>query len=266
MVLVKRSSAHIIKVVIIFFLLLIQSIVLSSLLIKYATSGNFTPDVILFVKAGALMLLLSYTHSMIVGAWGGWEQYVVVPLSISLGIAMGLVPVNPIHARNMGLLSLLFILYFSMRSIALRSFFVKFYPRLVLRRATTGIILVFSIMCASVVLIYPEGKHVTSLEKTVTDSAVNLAEKVSLLNLPETPVVSFDIEKQLHKEIQKTIEPYRSAIAPAMALVVFSVTQALGTIVFILYSFTADLIFYLAKKTKFIKLDYIPVQQEKPTF
>lgn len=267
----ERSSAQKIKIAIIFVLLLIESFLLSTALVDYAVAGDFTPSIQVFAKIGLLMLLLSYTHSMMVGSWGGgWEQYVIVPVSISIGIFLALMLVNPIHARNMGLISALLVLYFTLRSISVRAVFVKFSPGFVLRRSVMGILFVFSIVCASVVLVNPEGRHVVNLEKNITDSLVQLAERFAIIdltskNFSESAIVNLDIKKQLYKEMARAIEPYRNAIAPIMAILVFSMIQGVGTVTFLVYALSIKGVFRLAKALKIIKINLIPVQQEMPT-
>ncbi|MFA6981619.1 MAG: hypothetical protein WC243_01175 [Patescibacteria group bacterium] len=267
----KKTSAQKIKIAALFVALLIESTALTITLIEYATMGNLTPPIIIFVRIALFMLILLYTHTLTVGAWGDWEQYVIGPVPIAAGIFIGLSTVNPAHARNAAALSLLFLLYFTLRSLALNNLLIRFVPGITLRKATTGILFVFSVVCASVVLVDPHGKHVVSLEKMVTETIVKQAEGFALRDMSPNSVIGpmgtpISLREKLHQDLNDVIKPYRNAIAPIMAVLVFSMMEAVGTVVFVFYMITADGVLWLARKLRIIKVEFIPVQQERPSF
>lgn len=267
----NKSSSFKIKSVAVFVLLFIESILLSISLINYAILGEYIPQVHVILKIALLMLIISYTNALTVGAWGGWEQYFITPVAISGGIFLSVAMINPIHARNIVPFCLLLLFFYNMRTLYHKSIFIRFVPRIAFGTVTRGILFVFSLMCASIIFISTDDLQTIKLQNTIQKTISSQVEKlvktnISTSNIIDSTALESEIKAQIQKQVIRTIEPYEEAITPLIALLVFSLVQAVGTLVSIIFSISIKWVYSLARKTKFLKQEYRTVQQEHLVF
>lgn len=250
------------------------------------------------------ILLITITHALIAGAWDKWEQYVFGPLPISLGLFINVLPINSAYAMVIFILSYVMLCYEIILASQLKKQMLVFNPRLILKFTTRGIILVFSLSAAILVIVTAGKQPDLNIGNTVGEfvdqyftkqlnSQLNSQmqqgltpdqlERLSMFgldpsqfqfgegaeetpyilsNLPADAVPELSLKSTVAREVNKLIEPYRRFVNPIMAVLVFGLLQFLGTIAYLFYSLTIDLVFWLAKKTNLFIIDKVPAEKE----
>ena len=105
------------------------------------------------VTMAILLWLLTTTHALIAGAWDKWEQYLLGPVPISLGIFIATYSLNSAYAVVLLFLVLLFMSYEVTLASQLKKQLLVFNPRLVLKFVSKGTVLAFSFTAAILVII-----------------------------------------------------------------------------------------------------------------
>ncbi len=267
-----RSTAHIIKYTIISAFLVLLSTLLSLNLVNYVLAQDyFTPPATVVAKITALLLGIAYANALTVGAWGKWEHYVFFPGSIAAGVYLVLVNVNQTHAVNFAALTLCILLYQTIKATALKGLFVKFQPRFVYKSSTKGIFLVFSLLAASTILISPQAEAPIDLGQKIAETtvkqAINLTEAdISLKTLLQDSIIGLNMQNQIRDQVNSLLQPYRSFLTPLIAVAVFSLVQALGVLVYLVFSITISAFLWIMRKSGILKVEYQTTQQEILSF
>jgi len=149
-----KSTAYYVKTSIIATLLFAESFLLSGLILGYINSQKFfSPSVHFMVLMTVLMLLIIVTHALIVGAWDRWEQFVFGPISISLGLFIVTFPINSAYAVVIFSLSYVLLFYEVILASQLKRQMLVFNPRLILKFTSKGIVLIYSLSAAILVIV-----------------------------------------------------------------------------------------------------------------
>ena len=232
-------------------------------------------------------------------AWDKWEQYVFVPIPICLGIFATAFFINSAYAILLVFLVYLILVYDIYIASNLKSMLIVFSPKLIMKFSAKGILLSFSITAAVLVLIssgkQPElnvGKKMGDLvdehiipqinqeienrvesvkedpmevinRANLGDEQKGLLEKTGVLdNLANIKAPELSLAETITQEVNKLIEPYKRFVNPIISIMAFGIVQFLGTISFIIYMLSIDILFWLAKKTGFIKIEKVPTEKE----
>ncbi len=287
-----RSPVYYIKAGVLGTLLCLESFFLTKFLLGYVSTGDyFTPPLQTLGIITGLLLLIIYTYALTIGGWDKWEQYVIVPLPISLGIFSATLVLNPTYAILTGVIAYVLICYDILIATNIKSQMVKFNPRIILRFSTKGLLFLFSLLTAVLVLINsPENRPELSIGSKIGELAQKQAEAIInpqiekintetqgalLKNLPIDPellsglggtkqdsssyVGSFpgiqfdlDLKKTVETEFDRIAAPYKRFIPPLIALIVFALIRFLGGISYLLFSITIGAVFALFKKVGFL--------------
>jgi len=149
-----KTTAFYVKTSIISTLLFAESFLLSGLIISFVNSQKFfAPSWYFMVLVVLLIFLLSVTNALIVGSWDKWEQFVFGPLPISLGLFINTFPINSAYAVVIFLMAYVMLFYEIILASQLKKQMLVFNPRLVLKFTTKGLILVYSLAAALLVII-----------------------------------------------------------------------------------------------------------------
>ena len=70
----------------------------------------------------------------------------------------------------------------------------------------------------------------------------------------------------MENQVNALIEPYKNFVHPIMSLLTFLLFSFYASLAHIIYILTVDILFLLAKKTGFYKVETIQVEQEQLTF
>lgn len=300
------STSAKIKTIAISLLLGLETYLITKLLMSYVeTKRYFAPPMAFLAELAALILVLLYTYFLSAGAWKTWEQYVIVPVPISIGIFLATFQLDMTYALLMFFISFLLLCYDVFLATRLRNEMITFRPRFILRFSTKGILFIFSLLAGVLVLI----------ESTQASNEINLGEKVGdvvqsqyenfvepeinenaqrvLVNelggkgLPidpeifsklgvltgdsnsfvgEIPGINLDLRKTVENEFNSLIEPYKQFIPPLIALVVFALIRFVGTIVHGLFNLTIDIVMKLFVSIGFLKVYHVAVKKEEIGF
>lgn len=298
-----KSTAYYIKTLVLMLFLTIESLALSYFILSYIKTGDyFTPSVNIMAAIGITMLLLAYTYSLTIGSWGSWEQYVIVPLPISIGIFMVVFNYNPGLSPLVALGAYGIITYGVFTATHIITMMAKFEPRIILRLSLKTILMVFSLLAALLVFIYSEGDNIDvgtkigsfandQINKIVQpkpgEGGNNLIDFLGGKSIPTDPelygqlgglnvnnsslignlgALNLDLGGAVASEVNQLIEPYRRFLAPLIALLTFGLMQFLAYIVTLVYSLTIPLVFALGKKSGFFTVQLVPTVRENLTF
>lgn len=277
-------------------LLTIEAGTLTRVILNFVRTGEFfKPELNFALKVILIMIAGLYTYTLTIGAWKKWEQYLIVPLPFAIGIIVALFGPSPLYATIIGLVSALLIANEIHIATQLKNNLIKFKPYLVLRQSAKRITVVFSLIGAVLVLATPFHKEnstklvdrvqqllVTETSEFVDKNLSNPADVAVILNTVgiETDQTTLNlilgnegsldfgatVEKTLTAELDKLLEPYQQFVAPLMAVIAYGVFQLLGFASLVIYYSTLGILFWMAKKTGFIKIANLPVVSEVPTF
>ncbi len=282
-------------------LLFIESFLLSASVLKFIESQKyFSPPLSFMISIIILFFLITTTNALLVGAWDKWEQYVLSPLPVCLGIFLVLFTVNSAYAVILILFVYLLMSYDVFLAAQLKRQLLVFNPRLVLKFSSKGIILSFSIMAAVMVMVsagtQPDfdiggsvggfidkyftvrvneqinqqlqgGLSQDQIERLsafgLDPSQFTLVEETDIFHkLPNIVTPELSLKNTVTKEVNKLIEPYKKFVNPIMAIMIFGLVHFLGAAAFFIHTLFVDAIFWAAKKTKFHKIEKVPAEQE----
>jgi hypothetical protein len=301
-----NKSAYAIKSGIVFLLLLGNSFYLTYTLVQYAlTEQYFSPPISLLGTIAVFMLTILYLYALSVGGWKTWEQYALVALPIALGVFGGTMFLSPSYAIIVGVVALALVSYDTLIASKVKEQLIKFAPRIILRFALRGLLTMFSLVGAFLVFIHAArvdqkvdlGSKIGGLvqQQVVKIVEPQLAQKVPANLLSEIegrplpmdpelfttlggeqfdsnsmvgglPALNLDLEKTVENEFNKLIEPYKQFLPPLMGILAFALIRFLGSIAYIGYGLTVDLLFLLFKKIGFLHAETVPAEKEVITF
>lgn len=84
----------------------------------------------------------------------------------------------------------------------------------------------------------------------------------ALRELQNRGLEEISLKNAVANEVNKLVEPYKRFLNPVMAILIFGLIQFLGTVAYIVYSIFIGLIFHMAKKTGFFKVETVTAEKE----
>ncbi len=163
-----KTTAFYVKSSLLSSLLFIESFLLAGFILSFVRSQKFfAPPLKFMVIVVVLMFFIAITHALIAGAWDKWEQYVFGPLPISLGLLIISYPVNSAYAAVIFLMSYVLLCYEIILASQLKRQLLVFNPRLILKFTTRGIILIYSVAAAIMVIITVDKQPDINIGNTV---------------------------------------------------------------------------------------------------
>jgi hypothetical protein len=217
------------------------------------------------------LLVICYTYALSVGAWNEWLQYVIVPLPIALGIVLIIAQINFIYALLAFLSTYVLITYDVFFSSKLKDQMIKFNPRIILRFSTKGLLFVFAIVGAVLILVSPvdsEQLNIPGNIAHISDQYLGryVEEREDIQLLRSLGLIQFDFKDVVELQVRNFIEPYKSFVLPVIAFIIFSSIQTLNILIYLVFALTIDLLYYFAKKFGVLKIELRDVQQEVLSF
>lgn len=298
---VQKNVSYYLKTLSLSLALFIESFFLTYNINEYIKSQKyFSPPLSIMLALVLLLLLIFITNALLAGSWNKWEQYVFPVFPIVLGTVVIVYEINSAYAFIVGIITYLILSYEMFLASQLKRQLIIFNPRWILRFSSKGIILAFSIVAAVLVVISagkePQlkigdtlgdlaAKYVSTMinqemsqqtQSQLTDvqrarlssfgldpSQFTYVENSDLFKgIPSATASQFSVKKTVTDQINQLLEPYQKFVNPIIAILMFGLLQFLGTIAFFLFSLSVELIFWLAKKTGFVKIDIVPAEQE----
>ncbi|MBD3366395.1 hypothetical protein GF360_03615 [candidate division WWE3 bacterium] len=233
-----------------------------SLINYFETQGYFALNFNLISGVGLLILGLTYAVSLSSPAWGEWSQFIIVPLPFILGVYLNLVTLEPANALVFSILIFLILSFFIEKSINLEQLLAKNIPVVFLRPGIKGLLLCISMVAATVVLLNPRDKA-QELTETVQEAANSRVSKFFDNGIfTENPEVGALLEytsleqslgEEITTQVKSAIEPYRHLINIFMAVFIFLAMQGFNAVVYLVYSISIGFLFWIARKTGFVK-------------
>lgn len=302
-----KDAAYYIKTGILMILLTIESYALTDALLAHIRSEDyFTPSMRTLGIIAGLLLLIIYTYSLTVGAWKKWEQFIIVPLPISLGIFGALFPLNSTYATLVAFVAYVLVSYDVLIATKIKDSMIKFNPVIILRFSTKGLLFLFALLAAIMVLLHSAdkrnridlGSKIAELAQAQLENVMQpqpnqnqapsfLIDELEGKGLPPNPELfsmlsgmqgttsslvgglpsfNLDLKDTVKREVDRIVEPYQQFIPPLIALVVFALIRFLGGIVHLAFNITVPIVFGLAKSLGLFHIVHIPVTKEELTF
>lgn len=193
-----KSTSYYIKSSLLATALFIESFILTRVIIEFIESQKLLAPTLEFM--GLVILLfwaLTTTHALLAGAWKVWEQYVLGPLPIALGLFVATYTINSTYALVLMLIVLGLLTYELMLASQLKSQLLEFNARMVLKHVSKGLILAFSISSAVLVVIHA-GKQ----------PEINLGNMVGeFVDEHISPQIGSQINSQIGGQLEEDITP-----------------------------------------------------------
>ena len=270
-----KKSAYI-KTLIITSAIFVESFFLTKALISYfETEGYFSLNPNSLSTIGLIMLALTYTVSISSPAWGEWRQFAIVPLPLALGVYLNLIRLEPTNALVFSAILFLVLSFFVEKSINLERMLAKNIPSVFLRPAIKGLLLGISIVAACIVILNPKDSA-QELTDTVEQAATNKVTEIlqnklggensSISGLLDYTSLEQNIGDEITAQVTKAIEPYKQVINILMAVFIFLAMQGFNTIIYLVYSTTVGLVFFIAEKTGLMRKESIQIDKETLKF
>ena len=260
-----KSKVYIFKASLISLALLIESFFLSNVLFEFVQTQNyFSPDVQQMVVIGVLLLLILWTYSLSVGGWRKWEQYVIAPLPIALGIFLVLAQFDVRSAGVVAVVAYVLIAYQVYIASGLRKDFVRFRPDIIFGLSTKGVLFLFSFVTGALVFLNASlGGQEIDLGRKVGEFADTHSESL----LPQDlPLPGLNVTRLVESEFNKLVAPYRDFIPPLMALIAFTLVGFVGAISRLAFMYTVRPLFALSKRIGFLQINQVSVEKEEIVF
>lgn len=272
------SKLYLVKPVLLGVATFVESFFLAQFIYGFVLTQNFFALSIDYsLKVIVLMLLTIITFSLTAGIWNKWEQYLIIPLPVALGLLISALGTFPEYAPTIAIVTFLTLSYNVLRSTYIKNLLIKFEPKMILSSTAKGTMLVFSLYAGFLFLLQVKGSDNINLGK----------EAAGIANQYVTPVVEEQLNQQMEAQygipgignlipggakesvgslvetqVNTFLAPYQDFIKPLLFLVTFSIFQFYATIAYLLYLFLVDIIFLIAKKTGFIKVEKVMVEKE----
>jgi len=297
-------------------MLFIEAFILTFLITGYVVAQNyFTMSWELSLQTVFLMLFLAYTYSLTIGAWNKTEQYIIVPLPISLAIFTAVLQYNFSYAVLAFILSFLLLTLDIYKATRIKNLLIRFDPKIILRLSTTGILFLFSILGAVLVILHSASvqtelnighkiaevveaplKNVVKgqLESSFQDQSMlipgyeldfsnidpsylpfleqagisnpNDLKDIAKTSATEQIYDKINVGSIVENQVNNYIEPYKGLIRPLMAILVFGLFQFYATIAMLIFMATVDILFMIAKSSKFFNIIEFDVKKEELKF
>lgn len=260
----NKDATWYVKTIILSVLLFLFTLLFGYLVNGYISRGDYfnlySGEVVWVVLVLCVILLV---YSLTVGSWNDRLEYIVVPLPISLGIFIFLVSFNIYNALYAFIIVYVFLCLEMYKTVRLKKMLVKFEPRFVLRSSGRGMMLVYSLFALFILMIGSTFENVHTI-----DVGSKLSDVVSdpISQLYNLSYLEVNVKELVTTQINNVVEPYRNFFRPVMAIFVFLIFRFFGSIAYALYSILIRVVFHIAKKTGFIKIEKASVEQEIPIF
>lgn len=254
------------------------------------------------IKIVLLMLLTVYTLSLTIGAWSSWWQHLITTTVLVTAIFITLIKYDLTYALIISAISFLLLTYDNLKSYRIKKLLIKFDPMMILRFSTKGVLFIFSVVAGILLILNANGLNGINVGKKIAEVASdplksfvqkNVENQISQQLLPlkangidlEDPTikqtlqqsgivyesldlvarpenVSKDIPQIIENQVNNFLEPYKNLFYPVMALLVFGLFQLYASITYWVYMATIKPLFYILIKTKFLKIEKVPAEQE----
>ncbi len=258
-----------------------ESYFLTNTLLLYVRSQDyFTPPWQTLVTISVLLLLVLYTYTLTVGAWGKWEQYVVVPFPICTGIFLSLLFLNPAYALLIATGAYFVISYDVWVSTNITRMLIHFDPRTVLRFSNRGVLFTFALLAGVITFLHPSlqtnqfdfGGKLAEITQAQVNSilrsqASTTQDQMGLTGFPlELSAFNLDLRSTLKAQIDQIIAPYQQFIPPLIALLVYVLIRFLGSVANFVFNGTASILFKIAKSFGLFHVLHVQVEKEVLSF
>ncbi len=101
------------------------------------------------------------------------------------------------------------------------------------------------------------GLDPAKLEYSESSTLLNAFPNFKNIDLPK-----MSIRSTVESEVNNIIEPYKRFLNPVMAILMFGLMQFIGFFTFLIYTIMINVVFYVAKKTGFLKISKVMVEKE----
>jgi len=265
------SASYLTKIIALGILIFIESFILSQLISDFVGTQNvLSVSVEYSAKFVILMLLISYTFALTLGGWRKWEQYVFIPVPVSLAVFLTTIRLQYIYPTLLSLLFLVLLILDVYQSNNLKKLLLKPNPKMIMRFSTKGILFLFSILGGLLFLISANQTPKINVGRELANIIEKpLQQVVSGSVTPELAPIALgfiDVKKLAENQLNDLIEPYKQFINPVMAVLTFALFQFYASIAYLMYMLTIDLVYFIAKKARFLKTETVQVTQEHLTF
>ena len=295
-----RSPAYIAKVVTIAILMFVLTYILSAFILDFVIKGDyFAFDLRFTFWMIGLMVLVAWTFSVSVGAWDKGLQYLIIPIPAGIAVFLILSMQNIAYALATSLLIIAMLIYDIWKSTKISKLLIKFEPAIVLKFSTNGLLLLFAILAGVMVMAHTGktqdfniGKQMADLVGETIDAAIQtqiqntlqgapqgylenidptMANMLTQFGLPANlsdPVytdpqnLGIDTKEIVETQVNTIIEPYKNFIKPIMAILLFALLRFYAYFAYLIFSVTVNGVYWIAKRTGFLKTEMVPVQKE----
>lgn len=261
-----KNAAYAIKALILVILLAFESYYLTTLFIDFVKNGNFfAPQLTFMASVVVFLLLISYTFTLTVGAWKTWEQYLIAPAPIALGIFLPILSINSNRAFTILIVSFLLMVMYVYASARVKDQMIKFNPVIVFRFAVKGILLIFSLLAAVLVLMLSAGDpKLLNIGDTIGELAQNYSENI--IAQPNLEGFVVNVKTPVSQQVSTMLEPYGNFVTPFIAVLIFALIRFLGGISHIFYIITIGVVIKIFTKMGFLHMYEVQVQKEEISF
>jgi len=245
------------------------------------------------------MVLIAWTFAISVGSWERGLQYLIIPVPTALAMFLVMAQFNISYAILMTAVTAGLLIYDIWKSTRLSKLLVRFEPTIILKFSTNGLLFLFSILAGVLVMIDPGTVQELNIGKQTADivgetldaaiqtqikntlngapqgyldqldpSVVNMLESFGLPTNLNDPMytnpenLGIDTKEIVESQVNALIEPYKDFVKPIMALLLFGLFQFYAYLAYIIFSLTVNIIYWVAKKTNFLKTEVIQVDKE----
>jgi hypothetical protein len=295
-----RQTSYYLKIAVIVLLTFIQTYYLSWLISTYVAQGNFfTLNTEFSIRVVILMVLLAWTFAISVGSWEKGLQYLIIPIPTAVAMFLVIAQMNISFAFLIMLGTAGLLIYDIWKSTRLSKLLIRFEPTIVLKFSTSGLLFLFSVLAGVLVMVDTEkvqemniGKQTaeivgetldtaiqTQIQNTLSGapqgyldqidpSVVNMLESFGLPSNLSDPMYSnpenlgINTKVIVEAQVNDLIEPYKDFVKPVMALLLFGMFQFYAYIAYLIFSLTVNGIYWVAKKTNFLKIETVQVDKE----
>lgn len=277
--------------------LLLESALLTRILIRVLFENPASLTVVTCLKIIIVMTITAYTAALTIGAWEKGLQYILIPMPIALG-AFGILIITNVPNILIVTLAIYLITAISLFPVSsIKAQLLKFKASIVFRHFPKDLFLSFAIAFIYITFISfsNEARQMFLINK-VSELSGKMAQKLMVESLtieteqpkdsenelfegkffledtilkilPKKEVATnLNIDQLLAREISKSLEPYAKFVPYLLAVFVLLLFQLLLTITNILFGLTIGLVFALAREFKLYYIEKVMVEQEVVSF
>lgn len=265
-----------IKTIFIAFLLFIESYFLTTMILTFVRTKNILiPQQTMLILIGFVMLLTMYTIAMTIGAWNKWQQYLIVPIPIVLGIFLVMMNLNVLYAGIVAINVYILLAYEVYISTSMIKILLKFHPVFVFRSMMRMTFLFIFGVVAAVLMILVNSTTTIDINvgKLVSDYAGDPIERYitgqfNQAGVPQEMLgfIGVDVKQTIETEVNDAVTPYKQFIIPIMAVLALGWIQFTAILALTVYGISISLLLNLAKKTKLLIVENVQVEQEHLKF